>query len=92
MKGYPQTINTKQDFVNILATDAFRERALADLRVVIKTKDEKATQATTLIDPENPKAGYNIVEIENPMPLWKVKGFESREEAQALYEGYGGDE
>lgn len=92
MHGCPKTIATKQDFINLLLVEEYRDPVLAELKKIAEANDSTATQATTLIDPGNPEAGYNVVEIDNPMPLWKVKGFSSREEVRALYEEYGGSE
>ena len=86
MKGYPKTIATKQDFINLLAMPEFREQALADLQAIYDLQDDKATKATTLIDESNPELGFNVEEIENPSPVWKQKGFESRQAVLDLIE------
>ena len=78
MKGFPKTIATKQDFTNLLADDKFKKKALAELDRIYNIDDSKATKATTLIDPDDEKKGWNIEEIDNPMPEWKLKGFASR--------------
>ena len=79
MKGFPKTIATKQDFTNLFADDNFKAQALAELKRIYNLNDSKATKATTLIDPDDEEKGYNTVEIDNPMPEWKLKGFASRE-------------
>ena len=79
MKGYPKTIKTTQDFANLLADYRFKAQALAELKRIYNLNDSKATKATTLIDPDDEEKGWNIEEIDNPMPEWKLKGFVSRE-------------
>ncbi len=79
MKGYPKNINTKVDFENLLSMPEYKARALADLG---KIKDAGDSSATKVIgDPEDAKS-INI--ITNPSPLWKLKGFKSREELDTL--------
>ena len=78
MKGFPKTIKTTQDFTNLLADDNFKAQALAELGRIYNADDAKATIATTLIDPDDEEKGWNIEEIDNPMPEWKLKGFASR--------------
>jgi len=77
MKGYPKYIATKQDFENLLAVLQCRERALKDLRAIYEAKDEKATR---VVSGSEETGDLVIEEIDNPMPLWKQKGFKSREE------------
>ena len=87
MKGYPKFVATKQDFINLLNMPEYREQALADLQAIYDLQDDKATRATTLIDESDPEKGYNTEEIENPNPVWKQKGFESRQDIMGLIEG-----
>jgi hypothetical protein len=79
MRGFPRHIATVQDFRNLLANDGFKEQALSVLNDIYNLDDSKATRATTLIDPEDPKSDWNTEVIDNPMPLWKQKGFGSRQ-------------
>ena len=79
MKGFPKTIKTTRDFTNLLADNRFKEQALARLRRIYNADDAKATRATTLIDPDDEEKGWNLEEIDNPMPEWKLMGFSSRE-------------
>jgi len=81
MKGYPKHIATKQDFINLLADAEFRERALVDLIVIQDMQDDIVTR-TLSIDEETGEA--TTEEITNPMPLWKIKGFGSRQEVADL--------
>jgi len=57
-----------------------KERAIEELQNIVTLNDSKATLATTLIDPTDESKGWNTVEIENPISLWKQKGFSSRQE------------
>ena len=90
MKGYPKHVNCKQDFLNLLADENHREQAIEGLKEIYSLDDSKTLRATTLIDPDDPDLGYNTEEIDNPMPLWKQKGFESREAVGTLITKNGG--
>ena len=90
MRGYPKHINCVQDFNNLLADKDLKRRALVELQKIYTKDDLKALRATTLIDPEDPKSDWNTEEIDNPMPLWKQKGFESREAVAELIAKNGG--
>ena len=90
MRGYPKHINCVQDFNNLLADKALKARTLAELQEIYNKDDSKTLRATTLIDPEDPKSDWNTEEIDNPMPLWKQKGFESREAVATLIAKNGG--
>ena len=81
MKGYPKHIAFKQDFINLLADKEYRERAIADLRIIAEADDDKAMRTISI----NEATGEEVTEeIDNPMPLWKVKGFESRKDVAEL--------
>ena len=90
MRGYPKHINCVQDFNNLLADKDLKRRALVELQKIYTKDDLKALRATTLIDPEDPKSDWNTEEIDNPMRLWKQKGFESREAVAELVAKNGG--
>ena len=90
MRGFPKHINCVQDFNNLLADKDLKRRAISELQKIYTKDESKALRATTLIDPEDPKSDYNTEEIDNPMPLWKQKGFESREAVAALVTKNGG--
>ena len=75
MIGYPKHINCKQDYLNLLAEPEFKEQALADLRAIRDLDDDKALRVVSMIE-ETGEA--TTEEIDNPMPLWKIKGFSSR--------------
>jgi len=90
MRGFPKHINCVQDLNNLLADKDLKRRAISELQKIYNKDDSKALRATTLIDPEDPKSDWNTEEIDNPMPLWKQKGFESREAVAALVTKNGG--
>ncbi len=84
MRGYPKHIATKQDFINLLAMPEHKAHALADLKAIHDLDDAKATRATTLIDENDPEKGFNTETIDNPLPVWKQKGFTSRKAVAAM--------
>jgi len=84
MKEFPKYIATKQDFINLLADERFKDQTIISLQKIYDMDDSKATRATTLIDPDNPEGGWNTEIINNPMPLWKQKGFASRQAVEDL--------
>ena len=90
MRGFPKHINCVQDFNNLLADKDLKRRDISELQKIYTKDESKALRATTLIDPEDPKSDWNTEEIDNPMPLWKQKGFESREAVAALVTKNGG--
>jgi len=90
MRGFPKHINCVQDLNNLLADKDLKRRAISELQEIYNKDDSKTLRATTLIDPEDPKSDWNTEEIDNPMPLWKQKGFESREAVAALVTKNGG--
>ena len=81
MKGYPKYINCKQDFINLLDEPEYKALALEDLKAIRDLDDDKALR-TISINKETGEA--TTEEIDNPMPLWKVKGFSSRQEVADL--------
>lgn len=81
MKGLPKYISTKQDFINLLAEPEHQAQAIEGLKVIRDMEDDKALRVV-LIDEETGEAVTE--EIDNPMPLWKVKGFSSRQEVADL--------
>lgn len=89
INGYPKYIATKQDFFNLLVDEKFKSQAVVDLKKIYYLDDSKATKATTLADPANPMGDWNTEIIDNPMPLWKQKGFSDREEIKELIDSLG---
>jgi hypothetical protein len=91
MKSYPKYLAVKQDFINLLEDKEFKKQALIELLAIYKLDDSKATKATTLIDPLDPEKGWNTEIIDNPMPMWKQKGFASRQAVADLITENGGE-
>lgn len=81
MKGYPKYINCKQDFINLLSEAEHQAQAIEDLKVIRDMEDDKVLR-TLSIDEATGEA--TTEEIDNPMPLWKVKGFSSRQDVTDL--------
>ena len=90
MKGYPKYIATVQDFRNLLEMEENKEQAIADLKDIYNTDDDKATIATTQINPKDPESEWNTELINNPMPLWKQKGFKYRNSVGVMIVEFGG--
>jgi hypothetical protein len=81
MNGYPKHINCKQDYINLLALPEHQARTIADLVAIRDLDDSKALRVVSMDE----KTGEAKTEaIDNPMPLWKVKGFARREEVAEL--------
>ena len=91
IKGFPKHIATKQDFLNLLADETFKDEAIKRLQQIADMDDSKANRATTLIDPDDSEKGYNTEIIDNPMPMWKQKGFKSRQAVADLIAKNGGE-
>ena len=81
MKGYPKYINCKQDFINLLAEPEHQAQAIEDLKVIRDMEDYKALRVVSM---DEETGEETTEEIDNPMPLWKVKGFSSRQEVADL--------
>lgn len=90
MKGFPKHIAIKQDFINLLTIKEFKEQALVDLLTIYGLDDDKVTKTTTLIDTDDPDQGWNMEIIDNPLPMWKQKGFESKQAVADLIIKNGG--
>jgi len=91
MKGYPRIILVKQDFLNLLAMQEHKERALTDLKRLHANDDTLIMTTTSLVDPEDPMSEWKQEMLPNPSPLWKQKGFESREDLAQIITENGGE-
>ena len=80
MRGYPKKVATKQDYVNLLSDENYREQALLDLQAIVDLDDSVVQKATTLVDESDPEKGFNMENVENPNPVWKQRGFNSKQE------------
>ena len=95
MQEYPETVATVQDFKNLLAMAEYRKQALADLQKIFDLTDDEIQVDRTPADvlekirlgklgPENA-----ITEtIQNPMPMWKRRGFKSRDDVLKMIDDY----
>lgn len=84
MKGYPKHIATKQDFVNLLLISEYKGQAITNLKAIHDLDDDKASRTVSISED-----GTAVMEeIDNPMPLWKVKGFTSRQDVADLIAEY----
>lgn len=80
MRGYPNGPLTKRDYENLLSMPEYEKRAKADLAKLAAIDDSKITvdQGTE----KSPK----LIEIDNPMPIWKRAGFKDKAELPKLAE------
>ena len=88
MRGYPQHVNTIADFKLLLSIPEFWQRATDDLNLILNTDDDQATLATELIHPDKPHGPWKTKTIDNPYPLFKQKGFSSKQEIHNLIKLY----
>ncbi|OPY87920.1 MAG: hypothetical protein A4E72_01402 [Syntrophus sp. PtaU1.Bin208] len=88
MRGYPKHIATRQDFINLLGMEEYKARALTDLRALYETPDDTYLRVVS----GSEKTGDLVTEeVPAPNPLWKQKGFESRDAVAELIIEYGGE-
>ena len=80
MKGYPKHVATKQDFINLLAMPEFKKQALSDLIAIHDLDDDNALRTLEINEDETALTE----EIDNPMSLWKIKGFSSLQEVSGM--------
>ena len=80
MRGYPNGSLTKRDYENLLFMPEHEKRAKEDLAKLAAIDDTKITvdQGTE----KSPK----LMEIDNPMPIWKRAGFKDKAELLKLAE------
>jgi len=88
MKGYPKRMATKQDFINLLSVEEFRETALLDLKKIYNTQDGKCVQA---VSGSEETGDLETKTIKTLIPLWKQKGFQGRKEVAELIAQNGGE-
>ena len=53
----------------------FAKQANADLEALATIDDSKVTRAIRLVDENNPMGEWVTEEIDNPNPMYKIKGF-----------------
>jgi len=83
MKDFPKTLAVKQDYLNLLNIPEFKEKTLKLLKKLYLIEDDKVTICNNI---ENNKTAI----IDNPSPMWKIKGFDSKEEIKKLIIDNGG--
>jgi len=84
MIGYPKRVATKKDFENLLSMPEFADRAKKDLE---KLRDYDDAKAIRVVSGSEETEDLITEEIDNPMPIWKQKGFSSKEEIQEMLNG-----
>jgi len=82
MRGYPDGPLTKRDYENLLSMPEYAKQAKEDLLKLIEIEDSKVTTDRGT----NEKS--DLVEIDNPMPAWKIAGFKDRDEMITLSAKY----
>ena len=80
MRGYPNGSLTKRDYENLLAMPEYEKRAKADLAKLAAIDDSKIT-----VD-QGTETSPKLIEIDNPMPIWKRAGFKDKAELLKLAE------
>ena len=73
MRGYPKGPLTKRDYENLLAMPEHEKRAKEDLAKLAAIDDTKIT-----VDQGTEKSS-KLMEIDNPMPMWKRVGFKDKD-------------
>ena len=88
MKGYPKYFATKEDYENVIRDfPKWRKRVKNELQALKAVKDDKMSVATTLVDPHNEELGWNTMEVPNPNPRFKQKGFKTKKELGDMVTG-----
>ena len=85
MRGFPRVIRTKQDWINCLEDERLKKKALDKLQRIYETDDDYVVQVVS-----GSKETKDLVtkKIENPMPLYKMRGFGTRQELKDLIDKY----
>ena len=78
MRGYPNGPLTKRDYENLLSMPEYAKQANEDLARLAAIDDAKVTME--LGTEKSPK----LMEIDNPMPIWKRAGFKDKDELLKL--------
>lgn len=80
---YPDHVATKQDFANLVAMPEYRQRALAELQAIYDAGDATVTR---VVSGSTETGDLVTEEIENPNPVWKQRGFASRDDVLQMIE------
>lgn len=78
MRGYPKGQLSKRDFENLLAMPEYTKAAKADLVKLAAVDDDKISVS------RGDENAPTIIEIANPLPTWKRRGFKDRKELSDL--------
>jgi hypothetical protein len=66
MKEFPRTINSRQDFINLLADPAYKSKALATVQTLLDERYNWVLQGQLDINATTTaEAGYKIVDVKN---------------------------
>ena len=84
MRGYPKFIATKKDFANLMAMPEYKDQAAKELAAIRDLDDDKAIQVVSSTTDEQGKETVITKEIDNALPVYKIKGFKSRQEISDL--------
>ena len=85
MKGFPRIIKTKQDWINCLEDEDLRKKALERLQGIYKTKDDYVVR---VVSGSEETKDLVTKRVKNPMPLYRQRGFETRQELKDLMDKY----
>ena len=85
--SYPEHIATKQDFINLLNMPEYKNRALKDLQTLYESSLD-IPKVTKVISGSKETGDLITEEIENPLPYYKSKGFQSSKEILDLINMY----
>lgn len=83
MQGYPKHIAVKQDFLNLLNISEYKAQALIDLQKIVDFNDEPVRKSVGISQEDE-----SYILVDNPNPIWKQKGFVTRQEAIDLIAQY----
>ena len=78
MRGYPNGPLTKRDYENLLSMPEYAKQAKEDLARLAAIDDAKATVE------QGTEEAPNLVEIDNPLSIWKRAGFKDEDELLKL--------
>jgi len=81
MRGYPKGPLTKRDYENLLSMPEYAKQAKEDLAALAAIDDSK------IMVERGAEEEPNLVEIDNPAPLWKRMGFKDKYEILAMAGG-----
>ena len=85
MKGFPRVIRTKQDWINCLEDASLKKTALDKLQNIYDTEDDYVVR---VVSGSEETKDLKTEKIENPMPLYKMRGFGTKQELKDLIDKY----